>query len=32
MKYRFRIFDFDCDYFLAGCSEGETFANDVIKV
>lgn len=31
-RYRFRIFDFERDYALAGCSEGEPFANDVIKV
>jgi 4'-phosphopantetheinyl transferase len=31
-RYRFRIFDFDRDYALAGCSEGEAFANDVMKV
>ncbi len=31
-RYRFRIFDFERDYALAGCSEGEAFANDVMKV
>lgn len=32
VRYRFRIFDLDRDYALAGCSEGEFFANDVTMV
>ncbi len=32
LRYRFRIFDLDRDYALAGCSEGEAFANDVTMV
>jgi 4'-phosphopantetheinyl transferase len=31
-RYCFKIFDLDCDYVLAACSEGETFANDITKV
>jgi len=32
LRYRFRIFDLDRDYALAGCSEGEALANDVTMV
>jgi 4'-phosphopantetheinyl transferase len=31
-RYRFRIFDLDRGYALAGCSEGEDFANEAMKV
>jgi 4'-phosphopantetheinyl transferase len=32
LRYCFRIFDLDRDYVLAGCSQGEIFANDVIQL